>query len=194
MAGFILCVLMIFVYRKFSKSHMAGFLGGLLCASAYRCIFICSVVWRSRVTWSGIFWWFFTSQVMHWYRLIVSVQIKGIRKEICGWFVIIWVFTSIKINIIELRGIFRSGLCGRALDLFVFLISQICIPHNDSLQEDTLQIQNMQRLTIYCPFYLSYLTLPIEIWPQQHSLWYKTLDYNIYSYSGLPTWDYFKII
>ena len=44
MASFLACVLMLYKRRKWSKSHMAEFFGGILCTSAYRCIFICSVV------------------------------------------------------------------------------------------------------------------------------------------------------
>ena len=38
------CVLMIDLFINFGKSHMLGFIGRLLCTSAYRCIFVCIVV------------------------------------------------------------------------------------------------------------------------------------------------------
>ena len=44
MAGFLVFVLMMCANIKSSKSCMAGFIGGILCTSAYRCIFVCSVV------------------------------------------------------------------------------------------------------------------------------------------------------
>ena len=37
-------VLMIDVCIKFSENYMAGFLGRILCTSAYGCIFVCIVV------------------------------------------------------------------------------------------------------------------------------------------------------
>ena len=42
------CVLMIYVCRKCSESNMTGFLGGILCTSAYGCIFVCIVPARNR--------------------------------------------------------------------------------------------------------------------------------------------------
>ena len=53
----------------------------------------------------------FTTRVIHWYLVILSVKIKDIRTEILGWFVIILLFTSVQIKIIELRSIFRSDMC-----------------------------------------------------------------------------------
>ena len=55
------CVLLIYVCGKYSESHMAGFLGEILCTSSYGCIFV-FIEFRhcrqSRVTWGGIFgWW-----------------------------------------------------------------------------------------------------------------------------------------
>ena len=50
MVGFFFCVLMMCARRNCSKSHMEGFLGRLLCTSAYRCIFVCSVVRMVGVT------------------------------------------------------------------------------------------------------------------------------------------------
>ena len=41
-------VLMIYVCKKCSESHMVGFLGGILCNSAERCIFVCIVVQDCR--------------------------------------------------------------------------------------------------------------------------------------------------
>ena len=41
---FFVCLLMIDVCIKFSEIHMAGFLGGILCTSAYGCIFVFIVV------------------------------------------------------------------------------------------------------------------------------------------------------
>ena len=38
------CFLMIDVCINSSESHMDGFLGGVLCTSAYGCIFVCIVV------------------------------------------------------------------------------------------------------------------------------------------------------
>ena len=38
------CVLMVDVCIKCSKSHTAGCFGGFLCTSAYGCIFVCIVV------------------------------------------------------------------------------------------------------------------------------------------------------
>ena len=49
-AGFLVCVLMIYACIKCSESHMAGFLCGILCTSAYGCIFVCSVVQWGGVT------------------------------------------------------------------------------------------------------------------------------------------------
>ena len=38
------CVLMLYLCRKYSESHMAVFLGGILCTSAKGCIFVFIVV------------------------------------------------------------------------------------------------------------------------------------------------------
>ena len=41
-------VLIIDVCINNSERHMAGFLGGVLCTSAYMCIFVCIVLWEYR--------------------------------------------------------------------------------------------------------------------------------------------------
>ena len=54
------CALMKDVCITSSEIHMAVFLGGVLCASEYGCIFVCIAVWDCRqngVTWGGIFGW-----------------------------------------------------------------------------------------------------------------------------------------
>ena len=39
-----ICIMIIDVCIKFSESRMVGFIGRMLCASAYGCIFVCIVV------------------------------------------------------------------------------------------------------------------------------------------------------
>ena len=51
-------ILMIEVCSKCSESHMTVILGGILCTSAYRCIYICIAerdFIQSGVTWGGLF-------------------------------------------------------------------------------------------------------------------------------------------
>ena len=99
------CVLIIDVCINCSESHIAGFIGRLLCTSTYGCIFTCLVLRycrQNRVTWGRIFWCNFSIMVMRrWFtiiRLFMSVQIKGINTKIRGWSVIIWMFMSVQIK------------------------------------------------------------------------------------------------
>ena len=112
MVGFLVCVLVIYACIKCIESNMAGFIGGILCNSAFRCIFVCSVVTRGGVTWGLYFLMMFTGQVVHWYQVIAFIQINDIRTEIHRWFGIIWVLMSVQIKMIKLRGLFRSDLRG----------------------------------------------------------------------------------
>ena len=40
----VFCVLMIDICTNYSESHMVGFIVGILCKSAYGCIFVCIVL------------------------------------------------------------------------------------------------------------------------------------------------------
>ena len=64
---------MIYVCRKCSEIHMAGFLGGVLCTSVYRCIFVCIVVRdcrQSGLTQSMVFWMMFIARLIYYYPVI----------------------------------------------------------------------------------------------------------------------------
>ena len=109
------CVLMIYICRKYSKSHMAVFIGDLLCNSVYGCIFVCLLVQdyrESRVTRGGIFGWCLQRILFTISRLFLFVQTKYISTEICGLFVIIWILMSVQIKIPKMRGLFRSDIHG----------------------------------------------------------------------------------
>ena len=52
------------------------------------------------------------------------------------------------------------------------------IPHNDSLQEHTTKPHGIQRITSYCPYYLSSLTFTIKIFPRQHPQLHQNIDWH----------------
>ena len=54
MLGIIVCMLVIYACIKCIEINMAGFIAGILCTSAFRCIFVYSVVRRGGVTQGGI--------------------------------------------------------------------------------------------------------------------------------------------
>ena len=68
---------MIYVCIKCSESHMVGFLGRILCTSAYGCIFVCIVVRDFRQSRSNMrqdFQMMFTTQVIYHYPVLVSIK------------------------------------------------------------------------------------------------------------------------
>ena len=75
------CFLMIDVCINSSEIHLVRFLGGILCMSAYGCIFVCIVVWdciQNGVIWGGLLGDIFCYrivQVIHVHP-VISVRTK----------------------------------------------------------------------------------------------------------------------